>query len=339
MMKLSLMKTFFDSVTTEGHSPIANDIASKWLPGDVVVIVYRASANFIFTVKTSMNQYFLRFNHASERDVEAIEAELKYVHHLLSQGINTAAPVLSTSGNFIESITTEMGDFHAVLFRSLIGSDLEFDSINESQFLYWGQAMGKMHAASKGFKTDNRPLWADHICFAEKMIPKPENSACSELRSVKERLKKLPISNDNYGLIHFDFEQDNLKWDEDQVGILDLDDCAVYWFEADIAFALRDLFDDSIEKINFQDQRFSAFLKGYRLENQISDATVNRIPLFLRMHNLVTYAKLIRTIEDGTIKDEPEWTTNLRNRLKDKCLEYREQFQHFPIQNFLGLTN
>jgi predicted nucleic acid-binding protein len=69
----------------------------------------------------------------------------------------------------------------------------------------------------------------------------------------------------------------------DEAGILDLDDCAFYWFEADIAFALRDLFEDSIDKVDFQDQRLSAFLRGYRREIQISDAAVSRIPLFLRM--------------------------------------------------------
>jgi Ser/Thr protein kinase RdoA (MazF antagonist) len=117
---------------------------------------------------------------------------------------------------------------------------------------------------------------------------------------------------------------------------LDFDDCAFYWFEADIAFALRDLFNDSIDKVDFQDKRLGAFLKGYRLENKIGDAAVRRIPLFLRMHNLVTYAKLIRTIEDGPIQDEPEWTSNLRNRLEDKCREYRELFRNYPIHHFHG---
>jgi len=335
-MKLNLMKTFFDSVTSEGHSRIADEIVTKWLSGEVIASVFRASANFIFSVKTSKDQYFLRFNHASERNVEAIEAELNYVNYLLSQDIRTAAPVLSVSGNYIESISTEMGDFHAVLFKTLIGSDWEFDSLSESRFMLWGQAMGKMHSASKGFKTGKRPLWADHICLVEKMIPKSENSTWRELCSVKELLNKLPFNDANFGLIHFDFELDNLKWNKDGAGILDLDDCAFYWFEADIAFALRDLFEDSIDKVDFKDQRFRAFLRGYRLETQISDAAVSRIPLFLRTHNLVTYAKLVRTIEDGAIHEEPEWTTNLRNRLKGKCREYREQFQNFPIITFLG---
>ena len=336
MMKLNLMKTFFDTVTSDNQSPIADEIVDRWLTDDVVVKVGRASANFVFSVKTFKDQYFLRFNHASERNAETIDAELNYVRHLLGRGIRVSVPILSTSGNYVESISTEMGEFHAVLFQALVGDEWEFESLDERQFELWGQAMGKMHATTKGFSTDHRPSWKDHVHFAERMIPVSEKDAYRELCSVKEMLSSLQSGIDTFGLIHFDFELDNLKWEKDEAGILDFDDCAFYWFEADIAFSLRDLFEDSIDKIDFECKKLGAFLKGYRSENQISDAAVRRIPLFLRMHNLVTYAKLIRTIEGGSVRDEPKWTADLRNRLTNKCLEYREQFQNFPSSHFVA---
>ena len=117
---------------------------------------------------------------------------------------------------------------------------------------------------------------------------------------------------------------------------MDFDDCAFYWFEADISFALRDLFEDSVDGVDFECERLTAFLKGYRSEMQLGDAAVGRIPLFLRMHNLITYAKLIRTLGDGPGQEEPDWMADLRNRLEDKCREYREQFQNSPISDFVG---
>lgn len=336
MMTLDLMKTFFDTVTTDGHSQIADEIVARWLTDDAVVRVWRASANFVFSVKASKDQYFLRFNHASERDAETIDAELNYVRHLMRRSIRVGAPILSTSGNYVESISTETGEFHAVLFQALSGKDWEFDSLDESRFELWGQALGKMHAASKGFSTDYRPSWTDHVLLAERMIPASEEDACRELRSVKEILNSLPSSVDDFGLIHFDFELDNLKWENNEAGVVDCDDCAFYWFEADIAFALRNLFEDSIDNVDFECKSLGAFMKGYRSEMQMSDAAVRRIPLFLRMHNLVTFAKLIRTLGDGPSQEEPKWTTDLRNRLTNKCLEYREQFQNYPISHFVG---
>ena len=52
-------------------------------------------------------------------------------------------------------------------------------------------------------------------------------------------LGALPVDRDRYGLIHFDFELDNLYWRDQTIGMLDFDDCAHYWYAADIAFWLK----------------------------------------------------------------------------------------------------
>jgi Ser/Thr protein kinase RdoA (MazF antagonist) len=326
------MRTFFHGETSYEH-PIADEITARWPTDGAVVKVWRASANFVFSVYTSGEQYFLRFNHESERDAKAISAELKYVDHLLRRDIRAAAPVLSSFGNYVESFSTEMGEFHAVLFQALTGEDWEINTLDENQFELWGQALGKMHAASKGFSTDHRPSWKEHVSFAEQLIPASEEDACRELDSIKEILTGLSSSAEDFGLIHFDFELDNLKWNKDEAGILDFDDCAFYWFEADIAFALRALFEDSADKVDFECKRFGAFLKGYRSEMQVSDAAVKRIPLFLRLHNLFSFARILRSLGDGPSREEPEWTANLRQRLTAISLEYRNQFERCPLNH------
>jgi len=52
----------------------------------------------------------------------------------------------------------------------------------------------------------------------------------------------LDRTRDNFGLIHFDFELDNLCWEDALIQMLDFDDCAYHWYAADITYALRDLF-------------------------------------------------------------------------------------------------
>jgi hypothetical protein len=47
MMKHSLMKVFFDSVTSDGHSQIADEIVTKWLSSEVIVSVYEAVMKLI----------------------------------------------------------------------------------------------------------------------------------------------------------------------------------------------------------------------------------------------------------------------------------------------------
>jgi len=78
---------------------------------------------------------------------------------------------------------------------------------------------------------------------ARDVIHPDETAVRRELGQIALSLGALPASPATSGLIHFDFELDNLVWRGEAVGILDFDDCAHYWYAADIAFALRDLFD------------------------------------------------------------------------------------------------
>lgn len=335
MMRLSLMKTFFDTVDSQQHSVIADAIAQRWVEPGTTVRCGRASANFICEVRAGDQQYFLRFNHSSERDCNPTVAELQYLQHLSRQGVRLAKPIPSRLGHYVETVQTELGTFHAVLFEALPGEQLEIDELDDRHFELWGQALGRIHAASKGFTTPDRPSWSDHVALVRRLVPCREHRALEELAFVEEQIRKLPVGPDGFGLIHFDFELDNLKWEQNQVAALDFDDCALYWFMADVAFALRDLFHDSVSGVDAEDLRFQAFLKGYSAVKAAPADTARQIRIFLRMHNLVTFAKILRTVEEAT-ESEPVWTANLRNRLAGKLDQYRQAFESCPLETCIG---
>jgi Ser/Thr protein kinase RdoA (MazF antagonist) len=212
--------------------------------------------------------------------------------------------------------------------------------LDERQFGLWGRNLGALHYAGRGFATTGRPAWSDHILFARRTIPASEENALRELHAISGVLSKLPNDCANYSLIHYDFELDNIVWKNENAGILDFDDCVFHWHEGDIAFALRDLFDNRVEKVDFNCNRFAAFLKGYRSAKGIDDQAIQRIPLFLRLHNLILFARLIYCLSDEFEHDlstEPEWARNLRRKLEgvmDKC---RDGFRNHPIDDFLKL--
>jgi Ser/Thr protein kinase RdoA (MazF antagonist) len=158
------------------------------------------------------------------------------------------------------------------------------------------------------------------------MIPAEETAARKTLEGIDQDLSRLPVSRDNFGLIHFDFELDNLLWQEDRPGIIDFDSCTCSWFAADIAFALRDLFADRADRVDPGDQRFLTFLDGYRQARELSPEEIDWIPLFLQMHNLVTFAGLYRSMEAGPCPDDPTWLVHLREKLTRKQAAYRDGF-------------
>src|SRR4029078_11184902 len=134
-----------------------------------------------------------------------------------------------------------------------------------------GSALGSLHRAAEGYSSAGRATIHDHLRTVEQQLPAHEGGARRLLAKLERQVAALPTSEQTFGLIHYDFELDNLLWNDQRVGIVDLDDCAGYWFVADIAFEMRDLFDDHAEQIDATDARFRAFITGYRTMRTVTD--------------------------------------------------------------------
>ena len=329
MMHLGLMKRFFDTVDGEWRSPVVAQIASAWMGSDCDVRILRASANFVCVVQSHLGKTFLRFNHASERSSEAVAGELEFIHHLSRRGVPVALPLHSRAGNFVESVATDLGLFHAVLFEALPGTHLEIDQLDLQGFARWGRSLAQLHRAARGFVPHNRPGWRDWLNMARAVLPPVETAAWRELAYVDAALSGLPRG-DSFGTIHYDFELDNICWDGSTPAILDFDDCGPHWFAADIAFALRDLFGDRSSVVDFADERFQSFVRGYRALRPIDETDLRCIPLFLRWHNLISFARIAHALSGGPVEKEPEWLTNLRRRLAGIQDGYRHEFEAHP---------
>ena len=192
--------------------------------------------------------------------------------------------------------------------------------------------------------------------MARTNLPPAEHAAWRELEAVERALTDLPAG-ESFGMIHYDFELDNICWDGLTPAILDFDDCGPHWFAADIAFALRDLFEDRGSRVNLEDERFQAFLRSYRAQRSIDQDALRLIPLFLRWHNLVGFARIAYSIfdtspqstprkfnlrgpqsenilSDGAAGDEPQWLTNLRSHLGKIQDGYRQEFEDHPLGSF-----
>ena len=314
MMPLDLM-TRFAGVAPNWTSPLARQIADRWVGEETDVRVWRASANFVCVVTGGGAKYYLRFNHAEERSYTAICAELEWIQHLERSGCVIAAPAVSRAGNIVETVITPLGRFHAVLFHALPGSHREFDTLSLPDFETWGRTLGQIHAHSQNYHVHGRPAWTDYVDLAARHISEHEAALRAELVAVERRLRDLPITSSSFGLIHYDFELDNLIWHEERAGVLDFDDCAHYWYAADIAYALRDLFDDSIAHLDLAHPSLQAFVHGYRTAFPISDACLQRLSLFLRLHNLVLFARISRSLGASPPAEEPGWAVDLRTTL------------------------
>jgi Ser/Thr protein kinase RdoA (MazF antagonist) len=311
----------------KGRGPLLDQLAAFWGAAPHSTRLLRASANFVSSFEHKGKTFILRFNYADERRLDHLQAEIDYLLHLAAQGIPIAKPIASQKGHFIESLSTSEGEFHAVVFEALPGEHPEFDDLTPDQFRQWGQALARLHKAAESYTLSGRTTWQDHIAAIEARLPDHESDAHALLSEVKEQLSALSTTPQNFGLIHFDFELDNLLWHNGQINIIDFDDSAFYWFAADIAFALRDLFNDDAGRVNVSDPTLLTFLAGYRSVKAMPDEEIAHLPLFLRLHNLLLFTRIIRSLGPDAPPDDPDWMKALRTRFHAKLYTYRANFE------------
>lgn len=295
MMKLSVMRAVVDTLTEEGESSIADAIVAKW-PHDPASARYlRASANFVFTFRHEERPYVLRFSDARERALAAIEAEIAYIGHLSAHGVPVARPMRSLAGLEVEQVQTPLGAFHAVAFEALQGTQYDIEELTPEQFSQWGGALGQLHRAARSYRGSGRPSWQERLAALEQELPPGEQAARKALVQVNVRVGQLSTDEHNFGLIHGDFELDNIIWSENTIGIVDFDDSARSWFAANIAFALRDLFDDRSDNVDWEDANLRAFIDGYRANYAVSE----EYQAYTTVPANAQYLDIRETIEDA----------------------------------------
>lgn len=326
MMKLSTMQAVVATIDAQWESALADEILRSWEHDNGRAKFWRASTNFVFFFKKAGQDHVLRFNHASERTAETIGAELDYVKALAARGLRAARPVHSRADKLVESIETTQGLFHAAVFTALPGKSLDLEELTPEQLVRWGQALGELHQAATGYTKPGRPSWRDHLTMVADLVPAAESGAHRELAQLTQELGQLAHHPQNFGLIHYDFEPDNLIWYDGQPGIIDFDDCAWYWYVADIALALSDLFGDRPSQVDFANPAFRHFIQGYRTVRSLVQADLEMIPLFLRLQNLVSFARLYRAVTPVDPAGELPWMPGLREKLTAKMQFYREGF-------------
>ncbi len=310
-----------DSLTgADSSNPVAGRLLESWEHDPGSARFFRSSANFVYSFRKGGSRFFLRFADSSERETASIQAEVDLLNWLAEAKLNVARPVASRLGNFVETVQTEVGTFHGAVFVGLQGTQLEIDELDGSQFREWGSALGELHATMKRYTGPGlaaRATWRDHMEAAKAYLGEKQ-PLLSEWAEIEEHLSTLPVDRNNYGLIHFDFELDNLFWQEGRIGMLDFDSCAHYWYAADIAFALRDLFDGgaSVDNSSFRD-----FMAGYSLRHRL-DETLSAVPLFSRLARLLSYTSLARALDLPPNMDYPDWLQGLTRKMQNKMEAY-----------------
>ena len=288
---------------------------------------FRISANAIYPVHINGEVCFLRFSPVLEKSEESVQAELEFMNYLHSQGYPAMQALTSKSGEKLVRKQTPWGEYLACVFKCVPGKQISQTDFNPEIMYAYGAALGELHAISKKYVNPIMKRWShiDVFNWIEKSLIGLglDQKPVQELALLRNEFASLPMNQDHYGLIHFDFEPDNVFYDEtiQRCSVIDFDDAMYHWYVMDIVQALEAIKDET-EKDDISSLE-AQFLDGYRSKFTLDEELLARKLLFRRFANLYQFTRVSIAMQERW-ENEPDWMVDLRGKL-DQLLQKEAQ--------------
>lgn len=204
--------------------------------------------------------------------------------------------------------------YFAVCFKRVPGEAIDDTDMSDEIMFSYGQSLGRLHVLSKkcpkiAGKWDEEKAfaWIRNV-FTKNRVPEKMKIRLAKL---VEKYKGLEKNSDNYGLIHYDFEVDNVFYDSKtkKCHVIDFDDSMYNFYYLDYMKAL-----DSID----EEYQKEAFKKGYESMITADEATNKNnettAPIFDEFWSIYAYARLIYALSEQG-EENPDWKVELVKKL------------------------
>ncbi|MDD4296961.1 MAG: phosphotransferase [Ruminiclostridium sp.] len=223
-------------------------------------------------------------------------AEADFINFMYVNGIGVANVIPSHDDNLVEVVNLKDKEVYVVLFAKAVGHHPSNIEWNSRLIEKCGQIIGRMHKLSMEYSNPtkyNIINWYEHNELDYlKHIPLKHELIIEKCKALFNEIKQLPKNNYTYGLIHSDIGQGNMFVDGDKVTIFDFQDCEHNYFINDLAvmiyFGIEDSFNGRDIK-SYSIEFINSLLKGYRKENKIEPYWIDKIPLFLKLREILSF--------------------------------------------------
>ena len=286
---------------------------------------YRISANAIYPYNHNGKTFILRFYPWNEKAENEMEKELEFIQYLQKKEITVHEPVLSKEGKYLVKKDTPWGKYLACVFKRVEGKQLSQFEYCDDIIFGLGKTLGKFHKFSSEFKNVQKISCFDIIDEMEfsiiNKLKENEELFMGKIGEIKYIFQKLPKNKLNFGLVHYDFELDNIFYEETskKYSIIDFGSSMYHWYTMDIEQSLTCLKEEKYFENDFEHTK-TIFLEGYKTEYQVFEEEIKLFPIFRRFDDLRSYINLIDVV-DETWDNKPEWMVNLREELNKIILE------------------
>ena len=262
--------------------------------------------NFVFEYVKHGISYILRFVHSNHRPYEHVLAELEFIDYLHEKGASVSNVVHSIHDHIVEQVDIDDTQYFTIaVFDKAPGSYVKPEDITPEFWRSFGVEVGRMHRLTKDFKPKHkRPHWYEEnfMDIAKRSLEEDDMDILEMFEQITTEIKSLPVTSDNYGLIHTDLHFNNLYYDNGRFTFFDFDDSAYKHFLSDIAIILYYYHMQKRKKIvttkdmeYYQSVRdiLGWFLSGYETEYHLDRTFFRYLNVFLSLRSVVLYVVLV----------------------------------------------
>lgn len=313
MMKLKYLFENFD---------LAREALTYWPHGEEALSEslthFRISSNAIYPFFDLGGLCFLRLAPEEEKLKANILGELDFMRYLRENGFPAMEAIPSITGETLLTLTTRWGVWYACAFRCVPGTSIEDTPLTETILLEYGRTLGRLHTLSAQYvPTAEKWSYREALAWVREVLTAyaAPKAALAELNDVRAALDALPRTAQTFGMVHYDFEPDNVFWDEEtqHCAVIDFDDGMLHFFSLDVEQAL-DALSDAADEEHLPWAR-DCFMRGYLQVRPFTPEQEATRPLMRRFIDLYGYARLLRSVAER-FADEPEWLVGLRGKLQ-----------------------
>ena len=246
-------------------------------------------------------KYVLRISILGDRKETDYLAETEFVRYLAEKGAPVADVIPSGHGKLVECVEAGEEMCYISLFAYAKGMLICDNGYRyrdgaplEEYFYNTGKVLGAIHRLSKTFQpTYRRMSYFEKYNkeYINKLIPDNYRELKTTIFERLDEFGNLPVDEECFGLVHFDFSDGNYHIDMSTGGITayDFDNCMYCWYMFDLAnlwthgVGWCQFEEDAGKRMEYMGHYFETVLEGYRSETEVSRELLCQLPLFIDM--------------------------------------------------------
>gem|GEM_PF-91448 len=287
----------------------------------ISLLTMSENATFLAEDDEAGHRIIIRVHRPDYHCREEIESELAWIDDLRTTArINTPAPVMTTTGCPVLSISAGGQSLYVVAFEHVVGSEPDIGDDLPQWFERLGAMNATLHEHSRRWQPPEgfvrkrwdlesmispRGLWGDWR-NAPGMTVDEAQAINAAIPYLKSEIALYGTAPQQFGLVHADLRLTNLLVSQDSMAIIDFDDCGFCWYAYDFAAAISFHEMDSCVP-----QLRDAWIKGYRSVAEFSAADEAMLDTFIMLRRILLCAWLAthqeskegKTLSDGFSRD------------------------------------